>query len=155
SSCDSSLLSEVSPTLEGKPGGTYVIEFDSVSKRFPDGTVAVEDFSLVIPSRKTTVFVGLSGSGKTTLLRMINRMVEPTSGDVSIDGESVLGGDPVQLRRRIGYVMQNSGLLPHFTVIDNVATVLRLNGVSKADARERSLDLLDTVGLERGIAGRY
>ncbi|UNK70789.1 ATP-binding cassette domain-containing protein [Microbacterium sp. H1-D42] len=132
-----------------------MIEFRSVNKTFPDGTRAVEDFSLVLPSRKTTIFVGSSGCGKTTLLRMINRMVEPTSGDVEIDGESVLGGDPVALRRRIGYVMQNSGLMPHFTVLDNVATVLRLTGVGKRDAHERARQLLDTVGLDRDLADRY
>jgi len=132
-----------------------MIEFRSVSKRFPDGTLAVEDFSLVLPSRKTTVFVGSSGCGKTTLLRMINRMVEPTSGDVEIDGASVLTGNPVALRRSIGYVMQNSGLMPHFSVIDNVATVLRLNGTPKKQAHERARDLLDTVGLDRSLADRY
>ncbi|WP_298863773.1 ATP-binding cassette domain-containing protein [uncultured Microbacterium sp.] len=132
-----------------------MIEFTHVTKRFPDGTLAVEDFSLVLPSRKTTVFVGLSGSGKTTLLRMINRMVEPTSGDVAIDGESVLGRDPVQLRRGIGYVMQNSGLLPHFSVIDNITTVLRLNGIRRVEAEGRALELMDTVGLERDLARRY
>ncbi len=132
-----------------------MIEFRSVSKRFPDGTVAVEDFSLVIPSRRTTVLVGSSGSGKTTLLRMINRMVDPTSGAVEIDGESVLDRDPVALRRSIGYVMQNSGLLPHFKVIDNIATVPLLSGVSRRDARKRALELLDTVGLSRSIADRY
>jgi len=132
-----------------------MIEFRSVSKTFPDGTHAVNDFSLVLPSRKTTVFVGSSGCGKTTLLRMINRMVEPTVGDVEIDGESVLGKDPVQLRRGIGYVMQNSGLMPHFTVIDNVATVLRLTGTSKKQAHERAHTLLDTVGLDRNLADRY
>jgi osmoprotectant transport system ATP-binding protein len=132
-----------------------LIEFRNVTKRFPDGTLAVNDFSLVLPSRKTTVFVGSSGCGKTTLLRMINRMVEPTSGDVEIDGESVLGGDPVKLRRSIGYVMQNSGLMPHFSVIDNVSTVLRLNGVSRAAAHDRARELLDTVGLDRSLADRY
>lgn len=132
-----------------------MIEFRNVTKKFPDGTVAVNDFSLVLPSRKTTVFVGSSGSGKTTLLRMINRMVEPTSGDVEIDGTSVLSSDPVALRRSIGYVMQNSGLMPHFTVIENVATVLRLTGVAKNEARERSLIMLDTVGLDRSLADRY
>ncbi len=132
-----------------------MIEFRSVSKRFPDGTLAVEDFSLVLPSRKTTVFVGSSGCGKTTLLRMINRMVEPTAGDVEIDGESVLAGDPVALRRSIGYVMQNSGLMPHFSVIDNVATVLRLNRTPKKQANQRALELLDTVGLDRALAERY
>ncbi|MBS1699303.1 MAG: ATP-binding cassette domain-containing protein [Actinobacteria bacterium] len=137
-----------------------MIEFRSVTKAFPGGsgnarTVAVDDFSLVIPARQTTVLVGSSGSGKTTLLRMINRMVEPTSGTVEIDGESVLDGDPVALRRRIGYVMQNSGLLPHFTVIDNVATVLRLNGVSRREAHARARELLDTVGLDQAFADRY
>jgi osmoprotectant transport system ATP-binding protein len=132
-----------------------MIEFTSVSKRFPDGTAAVEDFNLVLPSRRTTVLVGSSGSGKTTLLRMINRMVEPTSGTIAIDGESVLEGDPVALRRRIGYVMQNSGLLPHFTVIDNVSTVLRLNGASRREAHGRARELLDTVGLDPELADRY
>ncbi|WP_300269273.1 ATP-binding cassette domain-containing protein [Microbacterium sp.] len=132
-----------------------MIEFRSVSKTFPDGTHAVNDFSLVLPSRKTTVFVGSSGCGKTTLLRMINRMVEPTGGDVEIDGESVLGKEPVALRRSIGYVMQNSGLMPHFSVIDNVATVLRLTGTSKKKAHERARELLDTVGLDRALADRY
>ena len=132
-----------------------MIEFRSVSKQFPDGTLAVEGFSLVIPSRKTTVLVGSSGSGKTTLLRMINRMVDPTSGSIEIDGESVLDRDPVHLRRSIGYVMQNSGLLPHFKVIDNVATVPVLNGVPRKVARAQALDLLDTVGLSRDLADRY
>ncbi|WP_424937711.1 MULTISPECIES: ABC transporter ATP-binding protein [Bacteria] len=132
-----------------------MIEFRSVTKTFPDGTRAVDEFDLVIPSRRTTVFVGSSGCGKTTLLRMINRMVDPSSGAVEIDGENVLDGDPVALRRRIGYVMQNSGLMPHFTVIDNVATVLRLNGVGRAEAHERARTMLDTVGLDRSLADRY
>ena len=132
-----------------------MIEFRSVTKQFPDGTVAVDDFSVVIPSRKTTVFVGSSGSGKTTLLRMINRMVDPTSGSITIDGADILDKKPVELRRSIGYVMQNSGLLPHFKVIDNVATVPVLNGVPRKVAREQALELLDTVGLSRDIANRY
>ena len=132
-----------------------MIEFRAVSKQFPDGTVAVDDFNLVIPSRKTTVLVGSSGSGKTTLLRMINRMVEPSGGVIEIDGESILDRNPVALRRSIGYVMQNSGLLPHFKVIDNVATVPVLNGVPRKLAREQALELLDTVGLDRSVAGRY
>ena len=132
-----------------------MIEFRSVSKQFADGTTAVNDFSLIIPARKTTVFVGSSGSGKTTLVRMINRMVDPTSGIIEIDGENVRDRDPVQLRRSIGYVMQNSGLLPHFTVIDNVATVPVLSGVSRKVARQQALELLDTVGLQRELADRY
>ena len=132
-----------------------MIEFRNISKTFPDGTIAVDDFSVVIPSRKTTVLVGSSGSGKTTLLRMINRMVDPSSGSIEIDGESVLTRSPVALRRSIGYVMQNSGLLPHFKVIDNVMTVPILNGVPKKVARAQALQLLDTVGLTRELADRY
>jgi osmoprotectant transport system ATP-binding protein len=132
-----------------------MIEFRSVSKRFPDGTLAVDDFSLVLPSHQTTVLVGSSGSGKTTLLRMINRMVDPTSGSVSIDGEDIAGLPPVKLRRGIGYVMQNSGLLPHRTVVDNVATVPLLRGTPKRQARQDALTMLDTVGLDRSLADRY
>ncbi|MCK6067705.1 MULTISPECIES: ABC transporter ATP-binding protein [Microbacterium] len=132
-----------------------MIEFSHVSKVFPDGTHAVEDFSLVLPSRRTTVLVGSSGCGKTTLLRMINRMVDPTSGTVSIDEEDVAGREPVRLRRQIGYVMQNSGLLPHFTVAENIATVPVLEGVKRAEARARALELMDTVGLDRAMADRY
>jgi osmoprotectant transport system ATP-binding protein len=132
-----------------------MIEFRSVSKQFPNGTRAVDDFSLIIPSRKTTVLVGSSGSGKTTLLRMINRMVDPTAGVIEIDGDSILTRNPVQLRRSIGYVMQNSGLLPHFKVVDNIATVPVLSGVPRKVARAQALELLDTVGLDRELADRY
>lgn len=131
------------------------IEFRAVTKRFVDGTVAVDDFSLVIPAHKTTVFVGSSGCGKTTLLRMINRLVEPTAGEITIDGESILDRDPVQLRRGIGYVLQNAGLLPHFTVADNIATVPILSGTPKKQAHQRALELLDIVGLDRALARRY
>ena len=132
-----------------------MIEFRNVTKQFPDGTLAVKDFSLVLPSRKTTVLVGSSGSGKTTLLRMINRMVDPSSGTIEIDGEDTSRLEPVALRRRIGYVMQNSGLLPHLKVIDNVATVPVLNRVPKKQARADALRLLDTVGLDRALADKY
>ena len=114
-----------------------MIEFESVTKRFGDGPAAVNEFSLVIPARATTVLVGSSGSGKTTLLRMINRMVEPSSGAVRIDGADVRERDAVDLRRSIGYVMQNSGLMPHHRVIDNVATVPVLSGVPRKRARRR------------------
>ena len=131
-----------------------MIEFRDVTKSF--GTqVAVEHFSLQIPARQVTVLVGSSGSGKTTLLRMINRMVDPTSGTVEIDGEDVATVPPVALRRRIGYVMQSSGLLPHRRVIDNIATVPRLTGASKADAHARALELMDVVGLDRDLARRF
>src|SRR5918993_2522456 len=132
-----------------------MIEFRGVTKRFPDGTLAVEGVDIVIPPHKTTVLVGSSGSGKTTLLRMINRMIDPTSGQVLIDGTDVATLDPVNLRRGIGYVMQNSGLLPHRKVIDNVATVPMLRGERKREAYARALELLDTVGLDRALADRY
>jgi len=132
-----------------------MIEFSTVSKVFPDGTRAVDEFSLVIPSRKTTVLVGSSGCGKTTLLRMINRMVEPSAGTISIDGDDIGGKPAVQLRRSIGYVMQNSGLLPHFTVADNIATVPVLQGQNRKAARKRALELMETVGLDTAMADRY
>ncbi|MDH6238448.1 ATP-binding cassette domain-containing protein [Cryobacterium sp. CG_9.6] len=132
-----------------------MIEFRAVSKQFPGGTLAVDSFSLVIPSRQFTVFVGSSGCGKTTMLRMINRMVEPSSGQVLIDGDDVATGDAVKLRRSIGYVMQQSGLLPHRKVIDNVATVPYLRGVPKKRARADALELLRTVGLDDSLASRY
>jgi len=131
------------------------IEFRAVSKRYPDGTVAVDDFSVLMPAHKTTVLVGSSGSGKTTLLRMINRLIEPSSGTITIDDEPIAERDPVKLRRGIGYVLQNAGLLPHFSVVDNIATVPVLNGVPRGQARERALELMDVVGLERGLAKRY
>src|SRR5690625_5266728 len=132
-----------------------MIEFRNVSKRFDDGTLAVDGFNLQIPPRQTTVLVGSSGSGKTTLLRMINRMVEATQGVIEIDGRSVLDGDPVQLRRSIGYVLQNGGLMPHQKVIDNVATVLLLTKTPRRQAHQRARELLDTVGLDRKVAQRY
>lgn len=132
-----------------------MIEFKDVTKVFPEGTRAVDSVSLQVPPHRTTVFVGTSGSGKTTLLRMVNRMVDPTSGSVEIDGVDVSTRNPVALRRSIGYVMQNSGLLPHRTVADNIATVPRLEGTSRRDAQERSLELMDLVGLDRSLADRY
>lgn len=132
-----------------------MIELRGVSKRFGGGTDAVLDLDLVIPAHQVTVLVGSSGSGKTTVLRMINRMVEPTAGTVLIDGDDVAALDPVRLRRRIGYVMQSSGLLPHRRVLDNVATVLRLNGMGRRDAQARALETMDTVGLDRAMADRY
>lgn len=132
-----------------------MIEFDNVSKHYPDGTMAVESFSLTIPARKTTVFVGSSGCGKTTLLRMINRMVDPSSGEIRIDDQEVSTKPAVALRRSIGYVMQNSGLLPHFTVAENIATVPRLEGRNRKAARARALELMETVGLPESMADRY
>jgi osmoprotectant transport system ATP-binding protein len=132
-----------------------VIEYRGVSKTFADGTTAVGDFSLVIPSHSTTVLVGSSGCGKTTLLRMVNRMVDPSAGQVLIDDVDIATRNPIELRRSIGYVMQHAGLLPHRTVLENVATVLRLNGVDRTSAHERAREVLQTVGLDAALATRY
>ncbi|GAA1082416.1 ABC transporter ATP-binding protein [Nocardiopsis composta] len=132
-----------------------MITFEGAGKRYPDGTVAVDGLDLEAPTGRTTVFVGSSGSGKTTALRMVNRMVEPTSGTVSIDGQSVTEHDPALLRRSIGYVIQQAGLFPHRTVLDNVATVPLLLGWGRRKARARAGELLELVGLEAAQGRRY
>ena len=130
------------------------IEFSQVTKRYGANTV-VNNLTLSIPAGETTVFVGSSGCGKTTTLRMINRMVEPQEGTITIGGQNIADQDPYKLRRSIGYVMQSGGLLPHRTVLENVMTVPLLNGTPKSQAKERALDLLDTVGLDASLAQRY
>jgi len=132
-----------------------VIEFRAVSKRFPDGTTAVDALDLVAESGRITVFVGPSGCGKTTSLRMINRMIDPTEGSIHIDGLDVRSTDPAVLRRGIGYVIQQAGLFPHRTVLDNVATVPMLIGWGRRKARARAAELLELVGLPEAMGGRY
>ncbi|MDT4941406.1 MAG: osmoprotectant transport system ATP-binding protein, partial [Pseudonocardiales bacterium] len=100
-----------------------MIRFESVTKRYPDGTVAVDELTLEAPSREITVLVGPSGCGKTTSLRMINRMIEPTSGRIMLDDRDTAAVKPSDLRRGMGYVIQHAGLFPHRTILDNVATV--------------------------------
>jgi osmoprotectant transport system ATP-binding protein len=126
-----------------------------VSKRYPEGTVAVDGLDLVAPTGKITVFVGPSGCGKTTSLRMVNRMVEPTSGRILLDGEDVASLPKTRLRRGIGYVIQHAGLFPHRTVLDNVATVPMLLGRSRREARRDALQLLERVGLDPALGQRY
>jgi osmoprotectant transport system ATP-binding protein len=132
-----------------------MIEFDAVSKRYPDGTVAVDELSLTARSGEITVLVGPSGCGKTTSLRMVNRMIEPTSGTITVDGRDVTSVSATELRRGIGYVIQHAGLFPHRTVADNVATVPVLTGVGRREARARAVELLERVGLPAAFAGRY
>jgi len=132
-----------------------LITFEAVTKRYPDGTIAVDALDLEIPAGKTVVLVGPSGCGKTTSLRMINRLVEPTEGRVLLDGQDVRAANPARLRRGIGYVIQQTGLFPHRTVQDNIATVPLLNGWSRAKARGRARELLDLVGLDAALARRY
>src|SRR6476619_7892699 len=133
----------------------HMIEFDGVTKRYPDSTVAVDNLSLPAPTGQITVLVGPSGCGKTTSLRMVNRMIEPTSGRIWIDDQDTASMDAAQLRRGIGYVIQHAGLFPHRTIVDNVATVPLLLGERKATARARAMELLEGVGLPTSFAGRY
>ncbi|TQL19359.1 ABC transporter ATP-binding protein [Streptomyces sp. SLBN-134] len=132
-----------------------MIRIDSVTKRYPDGTVAVDRLSLDIPDRSITVLVGPSGCGKTTTLRMINRMVEPTEGTILLDGEDSRRQPVTTLRRSMGYVIQNAGLFQHRTIVDNIATVPRMLGWGKQRARERAAELMERVGLDPSLAKRY
>ncbi|MCX4765677.1 ABC transporter ATP-binding protein [Streptomyces sp. NBC_01275] len=132
-----------------------MIRIDSVTKRYPDGTVAVDRLSLEIPDRAITVLVGPSGCGKTTTLRMINRMVEPSEGTILIDGVDSRQQPVNTLRRSMGYVIQNAGLFQHRTIVDNIATVPRLLGWSKDKARARARELMERVGLDASLAKRY
>jgi osmoprotectant transport system ATP-binding protein len=152
-----------------QPGGRHAaatLEFRNVTKRY-DGAAgrrgageprpgAVNDLSFSVPAGAICVLVGPSGCGKTTSLKMVNRLIEPSSGQILLDGRNVLDEDPIALRRRIGYVIQQVGLLPHQTVGDNVATVPRLLGWDRQRQRQRSDELLALVGLEPGRYGpRY
>ncbi len=132
-----------------------MIRFEQVSKRYPDGTMAVDSLDLECPTGQITVLVGTSGCGKTTSLRMINRMVEPTSGRVLLDDVDVATANAAELRRQMGYVIQQSGLFPHRTVLDNIATVPYLLGWNKRKARDRAAELLERVGLATELGPRY
>jgi osmoprotectant transport system ATP-binding protein len=132
-----------------------LISFENVTKRYQGDVVAVNGLSFVAPTGKLTVLVGPSGCGKTTSLRMINRLVEPTSGLIRLGDEPTEGTDAAKLRRRIGYVIQHAGLFPHRNVVDNIATTARLNGTPKARARTIALELLGRVGLSEDFALRY
>ena len=149
-----SIPQDTIPSNSAQATRTAGIEFSQVTKRYGANTV-VNNLTLSIPAGETTVFVGSSGCGKTTTLRMINRMVEPQEGTITIGGQNIADQDPYKLRRSIGYVMQSGGLLPHRTVLENVMTVPLLNGTSKSQAKERALDLLGTVGLDASLAQRY
>jgi osmoprotectant transport system ATP-binding protein len=132
-----------------------VIKFDSVVKRYPDGTTAVGGLDLVAPSGQITVLVGPSGCGKTTSLRMVNRMVEPTSGTVWLDDRDTAAVPAAELRRGIGYVIQQAGLFPHRTIAGNIATVPLLLCWDKRRARQRAMELMERVGLPAELARRY
>jgi osmoprotectant transport system ATP-binding protein len=146
------------PTVEGSArSGAGVVELREVTKRYTrDGPAAVDGLSLTIPAGEVCVLIGPSGCGKTTALKMINRLIEPTAGEILIDGRSVRDRNPAQLRREIGYVIQQVGLLPHLTVFANVATVPRLLGWEKERVRVRVRELLELIGLDPDeFSGRY
>ncbi|GAA1827673.1 ABC transporter ATP-binding protein [Microlunatus capsulatus] len=132
-----------------------MIEFEHVGKTFRDGTAAVVDLSLQVPSGKITTIVGPSGCGKTTTLRMVNRMIEPSTGRITWDDKPLRSQRKTTLRRQMGYVIQSGGLFPHRTVVDNIGTVPGLLGWSRSKTQKRSLELLDAVGLDRKQADRY
>ncbi|MBM7168385.1 betaine/proline/choline family ABC transporter ATP-binding protein [Streptomyces sp. G44] len=133
-----------------------MIRFEHVTKRYADGTTAVDDLSFEVAEGELVTLVGPSGCGKTTTMKMVNRLIEPTEGRIFVDGDDIAATDPVQLRRRIGYVIQQVGLFPHKTVLDNTATVPHLLGVKRGKARERAAELLDLVGLDPSVFGdRY
>jgi osmoprotectant transport system ATP-binding protein len=132
------------------------ITFDHVTKRYAGRDVAaVDDLSLEIPAGAFCILVGPSGGGKTTALKMVNRLIPFDSGDIRIDGRSIRDLPVVELRREIGYVIQQVGLFPHMTVGDNIGTVPRLLGWPKARTRERCVELLELVGLEPTDIKRY
>ncbi|MEU1943500.1 betaine/proline/choline family ABC transporter ATP-binding protein [Streptomyces sp. NPDC020125] len=133
-----------------------MIRFEHVTKRYPDGTTAVDDLSFEVAEGELVTLVGPSGCGKTTTMKMVNRLIEPTSGRILVDGEDIAEADPVALRRRIGYVIQQVGLFPHKTVLENTSTVPHLLGWQRKKGRERAAELLDLVGLDPSVYGdRY
>lgn len=133
-----------------------MIRFEHVTKRYADGTTAVDDLSFEVAEGELVTLVGPSGCGKTTTMKMVNRLIEPTEGTIFLDGDDISAIDPVELRRRIGYVIQQVGLFPHKTVLENTATVPHLLGWKRGKGRERAAELLDLVGLDPSVYGdRY
>ncbi|MFB7632929.1 ABC transporter ATP-binding protein [Streptomyces sp. NPDC056149] len=133
-----------------------MIRFEHVTKRYADGTTAVDDLSFEVAKGELITLVGPSGCGKTTTMKMVNRLIEPTGGRILLDGEDIADADPVELRRHIGYVIQQVGLFPHKTILDNTATVPHLLGRPRKQARARAAELLDLVGLDPSVYGdRY
>lgn len=133
-----------------------MIRFENVSKRYKDGTVAIDNLNLEIHKGELLVLIGPSGCGKTTTMRMINRLIEPTSGTITIDGQDISRIDPVELRRNIGYVIQEIGLFPHMTIEQNIALVPKLKKWQPERYRQRVDELMDMVGLDPSTyKGRY
>ncbi len=131
------------------------VEFRKVTKNYGSGNV-LDGFNLIIPAGKIVTIIGPSGCGKTTLLKMINRLIEPESGSVFVEGEEISQLDPVTLRRKIGYVIQQIGLFPHMTIAENISIVPRLKGEKKQRYNARADELLELIGLDpMRFRGRY
>ncbi|MCK4910235.1 MAG: ATP-binding cassette domain-containing protein [Thermodesulfovibrionales bacterium] len=125
-----------------------MLNLENIEKQYEDGTRAVRNLTLDVKEGETLVLLGSSGCGKTTLLKMINRLIEPTSGNISIKGTGILEQDPIEVRRSIGYVIQGVGLFPHMTIEENVSVVLSLLGESERARRSRAVEVLEVVGLD-------
>jgi len=130
------------------------IEIRDAWKSYGGGAFALQGITLQVASREFLAVIGTSGSGKTTLLKLINRLIEPTRGTVRVDGADIAGSDPVQLRRRIGYVFQDVGLFPHMSVAENIGVTLRLLGWEKSAISARVTEMLDLVRLPRELSDR-
>jgi osmoprotectant transport system ATP-binding protein len=137
------------------PGQAAELVFDGATKVYGDGAPAVDQLSLTVAAGEICVLVGPSGGGKTTALKLVNRLIELTSGDIRIEGRSIKALDVTELRRGIGYVIQQVGLFPHLTIEANIGTVPRLFGRDRGWIRRRSQELLELVGLDPSYAARY
>jgi osmoprotectant transport system ATP-binding protein len=136
--------------------GPKAIEFQNAGFRLPGGRALLSDLNLEIPNGETVVLLGRSGCGKTTTLKLINRLIEPTEGHVLVEGAATTEWDPIRLRRHIGYVIQEVGLFPHYTIEENIGIVPRLEGWDRDKIHARVRALLDLVGLDfERFAGRY
>jgi osmoprotectant transport system ATP-binding protein len=124
------------------------IEFHAVSFTLPDGKTLLSNLNLQVHEGETLVLLGRSGSGKTTTMKLINRLIDPTAGEVRVEQKATTDWDPIRLRRRIGYVIQEIGLFPHLTVEENIGVVPRLEGWAPERVRERARALLSLVGLD-------
>ena len=145
-----------SDRTEDRASTAAQLEFDGVTKRYPGApAAALDEVSFTVPAGEVCVLVGPSGCGKTTAMRLVNRMIDLSSGDIRLDGDSIMKRDPAKLRREIGYVIQQIGLFPHFTIADNVATVPKLLGWDKGRIRKRVAELLEVVSLDPEMAKRY
>jgi len=153
---ESARVAAGSAVTGSKPAsGPESVTFQEATKRYPDGTVAVEHLDLECPAGQISVLVGPSGCGKTTSLRMVNRMVTPTSGRILLNESDVAAMDAASLRRQMGYVIQNAGLFPHRTIEDNISTVPVLMGATRREARAAAAGLMERVGLDLALARRY